>query len=62
MGVRALVGMLGGTWLQYAAGSRSVFWSAFVLELVAGCGMYVVARATGRRWTVSESGSALNVE
>lgn len=52
VGVRALVGMVGGTLLQDAFGSRPVFWTAAALELAAAAGMLATAVITGRKWTV----------
>ena len=52
VGVRALIGMVSGTLVQGWVGSRPVFWSVVVLELVAAAGMLATALATGRRWHV----------
>jgi MFS family permease len=52
VGVRALVGIVGGSMLQAAFGSRPVFWCVAGLEIVAAVGMLGTAVATGRKWTV----------
>lgn len=52
VGVRALIGMIGGSLLQEHFGSRPVFWTVLVLEVLAGAGMFATAVVTRRRWTV----------
>jgi MFS family permease len=44
VGVRALVGMVAGVWIQQSAGTAPVFWCVVVLELLAAFGMWLVAR------------------
>ena len=44
VGVRAVVGMVLGSWLQYRVGSRPVFWCVVGLEIMAAFAMYRMAR------------------
>lgn len=52
IGIRAVIGMVGGTALQAAHGSRVVFGGVIGLEIVAAIVMAWTARASGRRWFV----------
>jgi MFS family permease len=52
VGLRALIGMVGGSLLQEHFGSRPVFWTVLALEILAAAGMLATAVGTRRRWTV----------
>ena len=43
VGIRAVIGMVAGAWIQYAVGTAPVFVCVVVLELVAGVGMLALA-------------------
>jgi MFS family permease len=55
VGVRALIGMVAGTWIQYASGTAAVFWCVVVLEIVAATGMALVARRIEPRPSAASS-------
>jgi predicted MFS family arabinose efflux permease len=44
VGVRAVIGMVGGTSIQKTFGSAAVFWCVFALELIAALGMWLTDR------------------
>jgi len=47
VGVRSLVAILGGLWLQQQLGTRAVLACVIVLEVLAALGMHLLARSTG---------------
>ena len=44
VGVRALIGMPVGAWIQAVAGARAVFWCVVAIEVLAAAGMLAVVR------------------